>query len=167
MLQFDRTNFGAAINISADGLTAKRNNGFANGIVFTDRPLNVFEKVTFEIQQQNILIWQGALRLGVFVGHQIPMGDLPLSSMDPQISSLFSMVSLEKLIHLSNGMRITVWLTESQSLNYAINNLLCGTLIEHQQNQENLTSFLPVRLVFDIFGNTNRVQLIREGSIIN
>ena len=166
MLTFDRSNHGAAINISPDGLTARRTNGFANGIVFTHRPINVFEKITFEIQQQQpTAIWQGSLRLGLFSGHQIPSNDLPLSTREPSIGSFYSMISLEKYVSLYNGLRMTVWLTQNHCLNYAINHVLRGTLIDHQQTDENNNGLLPIRLVFDLFGNTTRVQLIREGQL--
>ena len=164
MLAFDKSNHGAAINISPDGSAARRTNGFANGIVFTHRPINVFEKITFEIQQQQpAAIWQGALRLGLFSGHQIPSSDLPSCTMEASIGSFYSMISLEKYLHLYNGLRMTVWLTQNHCLNYAINHILRGTLIDHQQLEENNNGLLPIRLVFDLFGNTTRVQLIREG----
>lgn len=164
MLAFDRNNSGAAINFSTDGFGARRSNGFANGIVFLNRPLNVFEKVTFELQQQQpSSIWQGSLRLGLYAGHQIPDHDLPLSTMDSNISSFYTMISLEKFIHLYNGIRLTVWLTQNHSLNYAVNHVLCGTLIESNEIIENGNGLLPLRLVFDIYGNTIKVQIIRDG----
>ncbi len=163
MLFFDDTNYGAAINISSDGLNARRTTGFANAIVFSNRPINVFEKVTFELQQQPSSIWQGSLRLGLYAGHQIPMNDLPLSTMESSLSEFYTIISLEKYTRLYNEMRITVWLTQNHSLNYAINNVLRGTLIDHKQIEENNNGFLPLRLVFDLFGNTTKVQLIRDG----
>lgn len=163
MLLFEKTNHGAAINISSDGLCSQRSNGFANGIVFTNRPLNVFEKVTFEIQQQPSSIWQGSLRLGLYAGHQIPTNDLPLSTMDSNLNQAYTMVSLEKYIHLYNGIRITVWLTQNHCFNYAINHVLRGTLIDNNQIDENNNGLLPLRLIFDLFGNTIKVQLIRDG----
>jgi hypothetical protein len=164
MLAFDRTNHGAAINISSEGLSARRTNDFANGIVFSNRPINVFEKITFEIQQQQPLpIWQGSLRLGLFSGHQLPTNDLPLSTMDTSLDSHFSMISLEKHLHLFNGMRMTVWLTEQHCLNYAINHVLRGTLIDNHQLDDISQGLIPIRLVFDLFGNTTKVQLIRDG----
>lgn len=163
MLAFDKTNSGAAINFTADGLCARRSNGFANGIVFLNRPLNVFEKITFEIQQQPSSIWQGGLRLGLYAGHQIPTTDLPLSTMDFNLNSFYTMVSLDKFIHLYNGIRLTVWLTQNHSLNYAVNHVLCGTLIDNNQIVENGNGLLPLRLTFDLYGNTIKVQLIRDG----
>ena len=163
MLAFDKTNAGAVINFSADGLCARRSNGFANGIVFLNRPLNVFEKITFELQQQPSSIWQGALRLGLYAGHQIPTNDLPLSTMDFNLNSFYTMVSLEKFIHLYNGIRLTVWLTQNHCLNYAVNHVLCGTLIDNNQIVENGNGLLPLRLTFDLYGNTIKVQLIRDG----
>ncbi|CAF5100888.1 unnamed protein product, partial [Rotaria socialis] len=53
MFLFDKTNHGAAIHISSDGLSAQRTNGFGNGIAFINRPMNEFEKVTFELHQQS------------------------------------------------------------------------------------------------------------------
>lgn len=166
MLTFDKTNHGAAINISPDSLHARRTTGFANGIVFSNRSLNIFEKVTFELQQQQpIPIWQGSLRLGLYAGHQIPTNDLPLSTMESNLSTFYTMVSLEKYVHLYNGIRLTVWLTQNHCLNYAINNILRGTLIDSNQLDENNNGLLPLRLVFDLFGNTTKVQLIRDGKI--
>jgi len=162
-LLFDKTNHGAAINLSSDGLTARRITDFANGIIFSNRPLNLFEKVTFELQQQPSSIWQGSLRLGLYAGYQIPTNDLPLSTMESSLSQFYTMVSLEKYIHLYNGIRLTVWLTQNHCLNYAINNVLCGTLINNNQIDENNNGLLPLRLVFDLFGNTIKIQLIREG----
>jgi hypothetical protein len=163
MLLFDKTNHGAAINISTDGLSARRTSGFANGILFSNRPINVFEKVTFELQEQPSSIWQGSLRLGLYTGHQIPTNDLPLSTMESNLSPFYTMISLEKYIHLYNGIRLTVWLTQNHCLNYAINNILRGTLIDNTQIDENNNGFLPLRLVFDLFGNTIKIQLIRDG----
>lgn len=164
MLAFDKTNHGAAINISPDGLHARRTTDFANGIVFINRPLNIFEKVTFELQQQQpTSIWQGSLRLGLYAGHQIPTNDLPLSTMESSLSSLYTMISLEKYIHLYNGIRLTVWLTQNHCLNYAINNVLRGTLIDNNQIDENNNGLLPLRLIFDLFGNSIKLQLIRNG----
>jgi hypothetical protein len=163
LLTFDKTNHGAAINISNDGLNARRTTGFSNGIVFSNRSINVFEKVTFELQQQPSSIWQGSLRLGLYAGHQIPTNDLPLSTMEASLSQFYTMVSLEKYIHLYNGIRLTVWLTQNHCLNYAINNVLRGTLIDSNQIDENNNGLLPLRLVFDLFGNTIKIQLIRDG----
>ena len=163
MLAFDKINHGAAINISSDGLTARRTNGFANGIVFTNRPINIFEKITFELHQQPLSIWQGSLRLGLYSGHQLPANDLPLSTMEASLGTFYSMVSLEKYIHLTHGLRITVWLTQNHCLNYAINNILRGTLIDHQQIDENNNVLVPLRLAFDLYGNTTQVQIIRDG----
>ena len=163
MLAFDKTNSGAGINFSADGLSARRTSGFANGIVFLNRPLNVFEKVTFELQQQPSSIWQGSLRLGLYAGHQIPLTDLPLSTMETSLCQFYSMISLEKFLHLYNGIRLTVWLTQNHCLNYAVNNVLCGTLIDSSQIDENNNGLLPLRLTFDLYGNTIKIQLIRDG----
>lgn len=163
MLAFDKTNCGASINFSADGLCARRTSGFANGIVFLNRPLNVFEKVAFELQQQPSSIWQGSLRLGLYAGHQIPTNDLPLSTMETSLSPFYTMVSLEKHVHLYHGIRLTVWLTQNRCLNYAVNNVLCGTLIDCSHIDENNNGLLPLRLTFDLYGNTIKVQLIRDG----
>jgi hypothetical protein len=165
MLSFEKTNHGAAINISSDGLSARRTTGFANGIIFSNRPINVFEKITFELQQQQPSpIWQGSLRLGLYTGHQIPTDDLPLSTMESTLSPFYTMVSLEKHINLYNEIRLTVWLTQNYCLNYAINNVLRGTLIDSNQIDENNNNgLLRPRLVFDLFGNTTKVQLIRDG----
>ncbi len=165
MLSFDKTNHGAAINLSSDGLSARRTTGFGNGIVFLHRPLNVFEKVTFELQQQPSSIWRGSLRLGLYAGHQIPTNDLPLSTMESSLSQFYTMVSLEKYIHLYNEIRLTVWLTQNHCLNYAINNILRGTLIDSNQIDDNNNGLLPLRLVFDLFGNAIKIQLIRDGRI--
>ena len=97
MFAFDKTNHGATINLSSDCLTARRTSGFANSIVFLNRPLNVFEKVTFELQQLPSTIWQGSLRLGLYAGHQIPTNDLPLSTMEATLSPFYTMISLEKI----------------------------------------------------------------------
>ncbi|CAF2734105.1 unnamed protein product [Rotaria sp. Silwood2] len=166
MLFFDRTNHGAAINISSDGLSAQRTTGFANGIIFGNRPINVFEKITFELHQQPSSIWQGSLRLGLYAGHQIPTNDLPLSTMESSLNQFYTMVSLEKYIHLYNGIRLTVWLTQNHCLNYAINHVLRGTLIDNSHFDENTNGFLPLRLVFDLFGNTIKIQLIRDDDIV-
>ena len=83
--------------------------------------------------------------------------------MEASLGTFYSMVSLEKYIHLSHGLRITVWLTQNHCLNYAINNILRGTLIDHQQIDENNNVLVPLRLVFDLYGNTTQVQLIRDG----
>ena len=163
MLLFDKTNHGAAINISFDGLNARRTTGFANGIVFSNRPIKLFEKVTFELQQQPSSIWRGALRLGLYAGHQIPTNDLPLSTMESNLSQFYTTISLEKFVNLYNGIRLTVWLTQNHCLNYAINNILRGTLIDNNQIDDNNNGLLPLRLVFDLFGNTINIQLIPEG----
>ncbi len=163
MLAFEKTNYGAAINLSSDGLCVRRTTGFANGIVFLNRPLNVFEKVTFELQQQPSSIWQGSLRLGLYAGHQIPNNDLPLSTMESNLNHHYTMVSLDKYIHLYNEIRLTVWLTQNHCLNYAINNILRGTLIDNIQIDEKNIGHLPLRLVFDLYGNTIKIQLIRDG----
>lgn len=167
MLLFDKTNHGAAITLSSDGLCAQRTNGFANGIVFSNRPLNVFEKITFEVTQQPSYIWQGSLRLGLYAGHQIPTNDLPLSTMESSLDHFYTMISLEKSIHLYNGIRLTVWLTPNRCLNYAINHVLRGTLIDSNQIDESNNGLLPLRLVFDLFGNTLKVQLMRDGNNYN
>ncbi|CAF0968340.1 unnamed protein product [Adineta steineri] len=167
MLLFDKINHGAAINISSDGLSARRITGFANGIVFTNRPINIFEKITFELQQQPYSIWQGSLRLGLYTGQQIPTDDLPLSTMESNLSSSYTMVSLDKYINLYNEIRLTVWLTQNYCLNYAINNVLRGTLIDNNQIDENNNNgIVPPRLVFDLFGNTIKVQLIRDDDVV-
>ena len=168
-LLFDTSNYGAGINISSDGLIARRTNGFANAIVFSNRPLNAFEKVTFDIQQQPSSIWQGSLRLGLYAGHQLPTSDLPLSTMELSLNPSYTMVSIEKYLHLYNGIRLTVWLTKNHCLNYAINNVLRGTLIDSTQidenNNHNNNGLRTFRLVFDLFGNTIRIQLIRDGIV--
>ena len=163
MLLFDKTNHSGTINISADGLSARRTTGFANGIIFSNRSINIFEKVTFEVQQQPSSIWQGSLRLGLYAGHQIPYDDLPLSTMEASLSRSYIMVSLEKYVQLYNGIRLTIWLTPNRGLNYAINHVLRGTLINENQIHESNNVLLPLRLVFDLFGNTIKVQLMQEG----
>jgi hypothetical protein len=167
-LSFDKTNYGAAISISSDGLTAHRTTGFANGIVFSNRPINTFEKITFELQQQPASIWHGSLRLGLYSDQQIPSDDLPLSTMEASLSPAYTMVSLEKYMSLYNEIRLTVWLTANHCLNYAINNVLRGTLIDNSSfddSNNNSNGLLPPRLVFDLFGNTIKVQLIRDGKV--
>ena len=42
--------------------------------------------------------------------------------------------------------------------------ILRGTLIDnHQIDENNNNGLLPLRLVFDLFGNTIKIQLIRDG----
>ncbi|CAM4871739.1 unnamed protein product [Rotaria socialis] len=167
MFLFDKTNHGAAIHISSDGLSAQRTNGFGNGIAFINRPMNEFEKVTFELHQQSSPIWQGSLRLGLYAGHQIPTDDLPLSTMESSLNHFYTMVSLEKYVRLYNGIRLTVWLTQNHCLNYAINHVLCGTLMDSSQFVENNNNgLLPLRLIFDLFGNTVKLQLIRDDDVV-
>ncbi|CAF1470691.1 unnamed protein product [Adineta ricciae] len=166
-LSFDQTSHGAAISIASDGLSARRTTGFANGIVFTNRPMNIFEKITFEVDQQPSSIWQGSLRLGLYTDQQIPTDDLPLSTMEANLSASYTMVSLEKYVNLYSEIRVTVWLTQNYSLNYAINNVLRGTLIDNViLDENNSTGLLRPRLVFDLYGNTTKVQLIRDDDAV-
>ena len=165
-LLFDPTSHGAAISVTSDGLSARRTTGFANGIVFTNRPMNIFEKITFEVDQQPSSIWQGSLRLGLYTDQQIPTDDLPLSTMEANLSASYTMISLEKYVNLYSEIRVTVWLTQNYSLNYAINNVLHGTLIDNViLDENNNTGLIRPRLVFDLYGNTTKVQLIRDGNV--
>ncbi|CAF0933242.1 unnamed protein product, partial [Didymodactylos carnosus] len=102
-------------------------------------------------------IWKGSLRLGLITSPLSTTDELPLTSIPTWVKKEgFYIISLNTFVNLKSGCRISVWLTDSNQLHYAVNNVVRGTLLD------SLPQNTPLWLFFDIYANTTAVQLIND-----
>ena len=74
-LQFHTTH-GENIRISEDGFTANRVNSFCNGIIFSNRPIMVGERIYLQLAEVS-KFWHGVIRIGISAHNPSSIRHLP------------------------------------------------------------------------------------------
>uniref|UniRef100_T1IR33 non-specific serine/threonine protein kinase n=1 Tax=Strigamia maritima TaxID=126957 RepID=T1IR33_STRMM len=148
---------GTNIIIEEEETRATRLDSFCHGITFSKMPLEINVHVTILVTQ--IHEWSGALRIGVTAQNPESLEHLPRYACPDLVDTegFWADAIPEKLV--TNGTRITFYLTEDNSLQLFINN-------EHRGAH---LSDLPVHkslwLLLDIYGNTESVQFTSNDSL--
>ncbi|KAL8574880.1 hypothetical protein ACOMHN_003440 [Nucella lapillus] len=147
---------GSAVTLSQDGATATRDDTtFCNGIVFSETPLKVNQKVCVELDC--VGSWSGTLRIGVTTTNpaNVTTQDLPKYAY-PDLSTkegYWVRALPERLVH--PGCRVMVYVTTCGQLHVFVDGQHKGVLLAH----------LPVTdvfwLVLDVYGNTSKVTFVK------
>ncbi|XP_078087759.1 E3 ubiquitin-protein ligase NEURL3-like [Mustelus asterias] len=145
---------GTQINMDSSHHCAWRKSGFCNGIVFTNRPILIQEKVRVKITKTDDS-WKGGLRLGCTIYDP--------SLMDPSALPKFVCPDLEKTHGfwvsalpqecMQEGTVISFWVNSQGHFLYTVNEgreylLMKGLLVSW-----------PLWVIIDVYGTTQEVQL--------
>ncbi|XP_038651319.1 E3 ubiquitin-protein ligase NEURL3-like isoform X3 [Scyliorhinus canicula] len=151
---------GTQVNMDSSHHCAWRKSGFCNGIIFTNRPVLIQEKVGLKITKTDAS-WKGGLRLGCTI--------FDPSLMDPNALPKFVCPDLEKTHGfwvsalpqdcMKEGTVISFWVNSQGHFLYTVNEgreylLMKGLLVSW-----------PLWVIIDVYGTTQEVRLQgRSGS---
>lgn len=159
-MKFHNTH-GTAIQLSEGKTVATRSDShFCNGVVFSDQPIKVGQKVCVELAYT--INWSGALRIGFtvndpakFGSQELPKYALPhLAKKDGYwiwpISENFT----------GDGYQLMFYISSDGNVQFFVNNEHKGALV----------IALPVDkafwVIFDIYGNTKGLKFVKPGMLI-
>lgn len=159
-MQFHLTH-GSAISLTEGQTTASRSlNTFCNGIVFSDQPVRVNEKIC--VQLGCITAWSGALRVGIT---SVDPGKLrpdqfPRFAYPDLVNQEGYWIRVINENLTSQGCRLMVYFDTLGHLQLFINGQHKGALL----------SGLPVNqklwLMLDIYGNTCSAKIVPPGKLM-
>ncbi|XP_072368108.1 E3 ubiquitin-protein ligase NEURL3-like isoform X1 [Scyliorhinus torazame] len=145
---------GTQVNMDSSHHCAWRKSGFCNGIIFTNRPVLIQEKVGLKITKTDAS-WKGGLRLGCTI--------FDPSLIDPNALPKFVCPDLEKTHGfwvsalpqdcMKEGTVISFWVNSQGHFLYTVNE---GR--EHLLMKGLLVSW-PLWVVIDVYGTTQEVRL--------
>ena len=149
---------GSAITLSENRTTATRNaSSFCNGIVFSDQPLKVGQKICLELGC--LTSWSGALRLGVTTHNPgtLSAQELPKYAYPnlTQADGYWARAVPERLVHA--GCQVMVYLTGSGHMQVFVDGEHKGVLLAK------LPTTSALWLLADVYGNTCQVSFVKAG----
>ncbi|XP_072923891.1 E3 ubiquitin-protein ligase NEURL3-like [Hemitrygon akajei] len=145
---------GSQIKLDSSNQCAWRNAGFCNGITFTNRPVNLEEKVRVKITKMDVK-WNGALRLGctLFDPSLMVSSALP-RFICPDLENVYGFwAKALREDDIREGTVITFWINIQGFFLYSINGgrvhlLMDGLLVAH-----------PLWVMIDVYGRTQGIQI--------
>ena len=149
---------GTAVTLSQDRTAATRDDAsFCNGVLFSDQPLKIGQKVCLELGC--VALWSGALRLGVttFDPSTLTSHDLPRYAY-PNLTTkegYWARAVPERLVR--SGCRVMVYVTSSGQLQVFVDGQHKGVLLAK------LPTASALWLLADVYGNTSRVAFVKPG----
>lgn len=147
---------GSAITLSENFSQATRDEAsFCNGIVFSDQPLQIGEKVCLEVSC--VTSWRGAARLGVTTHDPDMLTDVPKYACPDlmQKEGYWARAVPEHLIR--SGCRIMLYVSEVGQMEVFVDGVHKGALLS------NLPTNSFLWLLIDIYGNTNCLKFVKPG----
>lgn len=145
---------GENIRLSNDYQFAKRSESYCDGIVFSNRPIKINERISIKCIESSSL-WSGALRFGFTnVDPQTLRNCLPKFACPVLTSqSGFWAKALNERYSASENV-LTYWVDEAGKVHYAINGEFKGIyLVDVDVSQ-------PLWALLDIYGYTSAIQFI-------
>ncbi|GAU92902.1 hypothetical protein RvY_04921 [Ramazzottius varieornatus] len=159
---------GEHVEISPDGTVARRVRSYCKGIVFSSRPLELYEMVCFRIKEQSSKQqqWSGALRIGLTTHNPAEVGDVASTLyLCPDLTSRLgfwakplpeSCAGLDKVVHFQ--------CLENGTIVFGVNGVCKGIAFD-------LSPFValrnvPIWAVFDIYGTTVAIELL-DSAVLN
>ena len=151
------TTHGSGVVLSECGSVATRQQDFCNGIVFSNKPVKIAQKVCIEIQQS--AEWSGAIRLGVTTHDPLSQdcASLPRYACPELTAKPGYWARALNEQYADNGNRITFYVNKDGQMHYFVNNEHKGILLS------DLPTDVPTWLMFDIFGTTTAVKFVPAG----
>ncbi|CAG5127519.1 unnamed protein product, partial [Candidula unifasciata] len=154
-MQFHLTH-GSAIQLTKNRTIATRSvDTFCNGIVFSDQPIKLGQKICVELA--SVAIWSSAVRIGVTAvdpagvdSDQLPKFSYPALT---QTEGYWVRVVNENLI--TERCRLTLCLTFHGQLQLLINGIHKGALLLGLATHQNLW------LLLDLYGSTNSAKFVQ------
>nr|XP_005729670.1 PREDICTED: uncharacterized protein LOC102208041 [Pundamilia nyererei] len=153
-LTFDSQAVGEKVRLSHGGrLAEKTDNTFKNGLVFSNRPVKIQEKICLRIEKDSS-IWDGALRVG-FTTVPPSTRSLPLPSMSiPNLTDKSGhwAVPLDESV-CQAGSELEFWVSSHGSIYIGVNN-------EEYERLPGVDTKQPLWAMIDIYGQTRSILLL-------
>uniref|UniRef100_A0A3P8PCH9 Uncharacterized protein n=1 Tax=Astatotilapia calliptera TaxID=8154 RepID=A0A3P8PCH9_ASTCA len=153
-LSFDSQAVGEKVRLSHGGrLAEKTDNTFKNGLVFSNRPVKIQEKICLRIEKDSS-IWDGALRVG-FTTVPPSTRSLPLPSMSiPNLTDKSGhwAVPLDESV-CQAGSELEFWVSSHGSIYIGVNN-------EEYERLPGVDTKQPLWAMIDIYGQTRSILLL-------
>nr|XP_004544771.2 E3 ubiquitin-protein ligase NEURL3-like [Maylandia zebra] len=153
-LSFDSQAVGEKVRLSHGGrLAEKTDNTFKNGLVFSNRPVRVQEKICLRIEKDSS-IWDGALRVGFTTVPPLTRS-LPLPSMSiPNLTDKSGhwAVPLDESV-CQAGSELEFWVSSHGSIYIGVNN-------EEYEQLPGVDTKQPLWAMIDIYGQTRSILLL-------
>ncbi|OQV21454.1 putative Protein neuralized [Hypsibius exemplaris] len=155
---------GDHVDISEDGLVAKRIRSYCKGIVFTSRPIEIGEMVCFRVREQSSKQqqWSGSLRIGLTVHDPNHIADLTTALyLCPDLTNKpgfwakplpDSAATPENIIHFQ--------CQENGTIVFGVNGVCKGVAFD------NIAVDRPLWAVFDVYGTSVAVELLDPSSVL-
>uniref|UniRef100_A0A7M4FZM2 Neuralized E3 ubiquitin protein ligase 3 n=1 Tax=Crocodylus porosus TaxID=8502 RepID=A0A7M4FZM2_CROPO len=154
-LCFHPTTKGFQIQLDAACRTANRTGTFCDGIVFSNRPVQLDEKVVLQVLSTHSR-WDGGLRVGftsLNPSQMIPK-DLPRFVCPPLVLQGQTWAHLLPTACVGQGTVVCFWVNRRGRVFFSINNEPCSLLFKGVPVEG------PLWAVMDIYGQTKAVQLL-------
>lgn len=130
---------------------------FCHGIVFSDQPLKVTQKVSFEVKTTDA--WSGGIRIGVTSVDpgKLSSSDLPKYAI-PSLSKRegFWVCPVSEGI-ISSGCKVTLYINNKGQLQFFVNDVYKGACLK------GLPTGKPLWLCLDLYGNTKSAKFVKAG----
>lgn len=138
-------------------LASRSDTSFCHGIVFSDQPLKVTQKVSFEVKTTDA--WSGGIRIGVTSVDpgKLTCSDLPKYAI-PSLSKRegFWVCPVSEGI-ISTGCKVTLYINNGGQLQFFVNGVYKGACLK------GLSIGKPLWLCLDLYGNTKSAKFIKAG----
>ncbi|XP_015276309.1 PREDICTED: E3 ubiquitin-protein ligase NEURL3 [Gekko japonicus] len=155
-LAFHPDTKGSQIILDASQYIATRAATFRDGLVFSNRPIKVNEKVTLEILKEDGR-WFGGLRLGFTSEHPSLMNsrDLPPYACPNLVKQGACWASVLPDDYVGEGTIVSFWVNRKGCVFFSVNHEFDYYLL-----LEDVPVKKPLWAVMDIYGRTKAVQLV-------
>ncbi|XP_061191926.1 uncharacterized protein LOC133200170 isoform X2 [Saccostrea echinata] len=147
---------GKSVTLTEGKLVATKSDAsFCHGIVFSDQPLKVNQKVSFEVKTTDA--WSGGIRIGVtsFDPGKLQSSDLPKYAI-PSLSKRegFWVCPISEGI-ITSGCKVTLYVNNRGQLQFFVNSVYKGACLK------GLPIGKTLWLCLDLYGNTKSAKFIK------
>lgn len=153
---------GSAVTLAEGKTTAVRSDThFCNGIVFSDQAVKAGQKVCVELSCTQV--WSGALRVGFTVNDpaKLNAADLPKYSLPYFAKKEGYWIRPVSECHTGDGFQLMFYISVDGHVQVFVNNEHKGALLV------GLPADKAFWVMFDIYGNTKGIKLIKSGKVSN
>lgn len=141
----------------AKSVASRSESSFCHGIVFSDQPLKVTQKVSFEVKTTDA--WSGGIRIGVTSVDpgKLSSSDLPKYAI-PSLSKRegFWVCPVSEEI-ISSGCKVTLYINNKGQLQFFVNDVYKGACLKGLPIGKSLW------LCLDLYGNTKSAKFVKAG----
>lgn len=160
-MHFHLTHGSAVVLTEGQTLASRNIDTFCNGIVFSDQPVVLGQKLCVELGCTTT--WSAGIRVGVTSVNpaRLDPSELPRFAYPDLAHKEGFWVRAVNENHLSPGCRLTVYLTKHGQLQLFINRQHKGALLLGLPTTQSLW------LMLDIYGNTCSAKFVKPGKILS